>query len=367
MSKIFVVAGGQFGSEGKGAVARWLAQDRPVMSCRVGGPNAGHTAYDRQGRQWKLQQVPVGAIANDAPLVIGQGSEIDLDILNAEIEALDPLFHVADRLAIDKSATVLTSSHALQETGGAPHGEAGLTRAIGSTGKGVGAARASRIWREAETMGQYLVRRTGHVYVTLPQGLHVPVIDTVGTMMDWVQSGEGDLLIEGTQGYGLGLHTDQYPYTTSGDCRAIDFLAQAGISPWASEEIEPWVVFRTYPIRVAGNSGILHGETTWEAIGQPPEMTTVTQKIRRVGQWDSHLARRALFANGCTCAYGSVHCPVRVALLFLDYVFPGLRDCANRETVLLEARSYISDVEEEIDHLIDAVGTGPDTIVRIRD
>jgi hypothetical protein len=74
----------------------------------------------------------------------------------------------------------------------------------------------------------------------------------------------------------------------------------AGISPWdrGVTELEVWVVFRTRPIRVAGNSGPLHGETSWDKIGIEPEITTVTKRQRRVGTWDQQLAYQAVMSNG---------------------------------------------------------------------
>ena len=42
--KLTVLVGGQYGSEGKGAVAAHVANDYQVH-VRVGSPNAGHTIY----------------------------------------------------------------------------------------------------------------------------------------------------------------------------------------------------------------------------------------------------------------------------------------------------------------------------------
>jgi hypothetical protein len=58
------------------------------------------------------------------------------------------------------------------------------------------------------------------------------------------------------------------------------------------------VVTRPNPIRVAGNSGPMLGETTWAELGLPEERTTVTQKVRRVGQFEPDKVRRAMVANG---------------------------------------------------------------------
>ena len=43
-----VVVGGQYGSEGKGQIAAYLASDYDLL-VRVGGPNAGHKVFERPG------------------------------------------------------------------------------------------------------------------------------------------------------------------------------------------------------------------------------------------------------------------------------------------------------------------------------
>ena len=47
---VTVIVGGQFGSEGKGKVAHYLApQQHAAIAVRVGGSNSGHTAIDKSG------------------------------------------------------------------------------------------------------------------------------------------------------------------------------------------------------------------------------------------------------------------------------------------------------------------------------
>lgn len=288
MTSIDVVVGGQFGSEAKGTVAARLLDrsntDRR-MSIRVGGPNAGHTVYDHDGNRLPLRQVPVGVIFPDCLLGIAAGSEIDLQVLGDEIGMLESLGHqVRHRLVVDPAATILTPEHQALE--------GHLTGRIGSTGKGIGAARADRIWRTAVTVGQFIEDHDA------PNG---PFGGMMITPVDRLALSVADYLcLEGTQGYGLGLHTSYYPFCTSGDCRAVDVLAQVGINPWDPKVgwIEPWLVFRPYPIRVAGNSGPLLDETSWQELGLEPEFTTVTKKMRRVGRWDPQLALEAIRANG---------------------------------------------------------------------
>ena len=177
----------------------------------------------------------------------------------------------------------------------------------------------------------------------------------------WAPQPDDHVVIEGTQGYGLGLHTKHYPQCTSSDCRAIDFLAMAGISPWG-HIVEVWAVARMFPIRVAGNSGYLKGETTWEALGLPPEYTTVTQKVRRVGEWDPVLVAEAVRANG-----GAPH--VRLALTMTDQRWPDLRDVNTSSQARhvmdsqtkLEMDEWIHRVERDTRAQVAMITTGPRT------
>lgn len=343
MSRIVVVVGAQYGSEGKGAVAAHLStglrwQD---VAIRVAGPNAGHTAYDAEGRQHKLRQVPVAAVVNrKCKLLIAAGSEVDPPVLLSEISTLDSLgYRVSDRLIIDPSATRIERRHKNVEA------DAGLVRRIGSTGKGIGAARADRLMRGASTMvGQF-----PHLGVER-----------------WRPTTDSDAvyLVEGTQGYGLGLHTDNYPHTTSSDCRAIDFLAMAGLSPWAVgvERVDVWVVARAYPIRVAGPSGRLHGETTWQALGLPEERTTVTNKVRRVGEFNLHQVELALEANG-----GARSPNVWLALTMLDHRFPEIEGATTLDHPGMDkAMDWVYALEERTGARVALVGTSPTTMVEVR-
>lgn len=338
MTNISVVVGAQFGSEGKGAVTAYLARELGLQAndvvIRVAGPNAGHTAYDSDGRRWALRAVPVAAVTNPlCQLHIGAGSEVDLDVLLGEITALDEAGHgVTDRLTVHPSATLLEARHRDTES------EAGLIARVGSTGKGIGAARADRIMRRASVFGDL-----GSPWESEPGPFDLTGVDQV--------------IIEGTQGYGLGLHTSHYPQVTSSDCRAIDFLAMAGISPWANRtHLDVWLVARVYPIRVAGNSGRLKNETTWEDLGLPEERTTVTQKIRRVGAWDQALVEEAIVANGG----GDFHPDVHLALTMVDQAYP---DLANQTELTDEAEKYVANLESELGCFIELVGTGPQTLV----
>lgn len=369
MGKLIVVVGGQYGSEAKGHVADQLSRPEVaggnVVVVRVAGPNAGHTVYGicppecvagRRGEDhfsgdkwighpWRLRSVPVGAVSNpDADLVIAAGSEIDYNVLMSEVIALDSAgYQASARLLIDDQATLLEPKHISSEVAD------GIQKRLGSTAKGIGAARADRIWRYAKTWGE-------HVGLTANDA---GAADTAEFMRNRLAQG-ATVVIEGTQGYGLGLHAGHYPQCTSSDCRAVDFLAMAGLSPWAPEvtEFGVWVAARVRPIRVAGNSGPMKGETTWQDLNLPEEFTTVTKKVRRVGEWDGDLVRRAVIANGGAPV-------VRVALTMVDTVFPKM---INAEGLYAhderpEVDKYIAEAEAEIGAPVRLIATSPTTVI----
>lgn len=371
-----MVTGGQAGSEGKGAIAAYLAQSQQMgLNIRVAGPNAGHTVIGncppqcpaalaasqndtrlrgdsdhRPGQHpWRLRQVPVAAVSNLTSMVaIAAGSEIDKEVLDQEVKELDSAgYNVSSRLVIDEQATMIDPVHRDREA------QANLTLKIGSTGKGIGAARADRMMRKALLAKHDLKDE-------------YKVVESVAGLARTYLHHRQDVMIEGTQGYQLGLHAGYYPQCTSSDCTAVDFLSMAGISPWEvnPEDLEVWVVFRTYPIRVAGNSGPMAEETTWEEIGVEPELTTVTRKVRRVGLWDGYEARAAVQANGG----GGRGRAVRCALTMADYLIPELYgkteyrelDSTTRDRldVLVASRS------KDMGRPIELVGTSPGTVMR---
>lgn len=350
MNTLDVVVGGQFGSESKGRVtaelvARRARAGQAVVNVRVAGPNAGHVVIDQQGRRFALRSLPVGLVSDPNAIgVIAAGSEIDLDVLMDEVRTLEQAGHpVRHRLLIDSQATILEPRHRDAEGGN----DGPMQKRLGSTGKGIGAARADRVMRRAVLAGDPMFDLSEWGRVT----------DTQDYLR--LRGNRWAVVVEGTQGYGLGLHAGYYPYCTSSDCRAVDFLAMAGISPWGLQaELKVHVVLRAYPIRVAGNSGPLAGETSWEDLGLPEEHTTVTHKVRRVGEWDAELARAAVEANG-----GPDNPQVVVALAMADQRIRGLAGATDwtalRAEDMYDLAVWMQRVEEQTGAEVDSVGTGP--------
>lgn len=349
-----VVVGGQFGSEAKGRVTleqirRRIAQapDRPVNSMRVGGPNAGHVVLDPQGRRWAMRALPVGFVEHSVGLFIAAGSEVDLEVLRDEIVAVERAgYLVRNRLFIHPEATVLEPEHIYREK------TSDLTARLGSTAKGIGAARSDRIWRTARRVVDVLDRTDG----LNPNELGVMADFDSLFPANWASDAGMALVIEGTQGYGLGLHAGYYPQCTSGDCRAVDVLAQAGVGPWHlinGGTYAVHVVVRPFPIRVAGNSGELAGETTWGDLGLPDERTTVTNKVRRVGTFNPSIVRAAMIANGPAVS--------RLHLSMADQLAPELAGETSVEVLPKPVIDWIDQMPYS--NRVATLGTGPDSCI----
>lgn len=353
--RLLVVVGGQFGSEGKGHLAAQLGARLAPNSLviRTGGPNAGHTVWDASGVEHKLRHLPTPiAMREDINVALAAKSIIDPRVLAAELARFP-----GREVFVDPAATVLEPYHCEIE------GFDTKMHDIGSTRKGIGAARADRVRRQARTIRQW--SNSGELSDQLSDQITMLGISQLASFT--IQRG-GDVLIEAAQGYGLGLHTDYYPYCTSDDCTAIDALAAAQISPWALR-VPPrvWMAVRPFPIRVAGTSGPLFSETSWDELGLPEERTTVTNKVRRVGRWDPALARRAARANGVDSG------TLRVGLLMADQVAPEVAGIAEADKFLAAMRGdsaineWIERVSNDCGAPVGAVGTGPATMVFAED
>lgn len=338
---VVALVGAQYGSEGKGAMAQHLA-DRFEVHVRTGAPNAGHTFY-HENREWVARSVPVGWINSEALLVIGPGALIDLNLLIEEVMAIEEAgYGVATRLYVDKKAMVIDPTRHHQYEGGTT-GRA--HRMIGSTGEGVGPARMAKIARGTYPSDLGWAKINGVDEYRNALNSFCNVCDTEPLLNSWIDDGNS-VLLEGTQGSALSLTHGEWPYVTSTDTNAASLAADAGISPRLIDDVI--LVARTFPIRVAGNSGPLKRETSFQELGVAPEFTTVTKKQRRIGQWDDELLAKAIRLNR----------PCRLAITFLDYAFPDAEGAAYWDDLPIAAARWIADLQNATGCPVSWVATG---------
>lgn len=348
MKHVTALIGAQFGSEGKGLIAGHIGKEYD-LAVRVGAANAGHTVYDTDGQKHVMQQIPCQVyVKPGCDVAIGPGALISEEIFVDEIETLiawasstgNPL----PRIYVDLRANVIQSVHIGREQ------MSNLAARIGSTStvakEGIGAAQAAKVMRDETVVSA----RSLAISSTFSRYRELGLVKFVSAVEKDVYPYHDRILLEGTQGTGLSLITGIAPYTTSRNTTVAGLAGDAAIPPSLIDKVI--LVARTYPIRVAGNSGPFHydsEETEWEDIGvdSGTERTTVTKKIRRVATFSLEQIRDAVRVNGVS----------EIALTFCDYLDADLYNVGGRYDTLEEfcdasTTERVYDVAESIEAML---------------
>jgi adenylosuccinate synthase len=294
---LHVMAGGQFGSEGKGLLASWLAREAvregvPFFGCITSaGPNSGHTSYFGD-EKIVLKQLPTFAVhmflrGHVIPVYFSAGSIIDAEILvkeHLEFPEL-PIF-------IHPCATVIIEKDKVEELDAS-----GSIFAIAGTRSGTGAAIARKVRRDPSAIYY------NHSHRLFPY--YENIVD-----MDY-----HPYFMEISQGFSLGLNEAKfYPHVTSRECTFMQGMADARLPPTYYQK--GYLCFRTFPIRVGNTDGFSSGdwyedqtELSWDELGVPAELTTVTKRVRRVATFSWNQFKDSVIAND----------PTHVFLNFMNY------------------------------------------------
>lgn len=326
-----VIVGGQYGSEGKGQIAAYMAREYDIL-VRVGGPNAGHTVFEKP-KPFVFRQLPSGSRSSEAKLVIGPGAVLNVEKLLEEIAEcqIDN-----ERLSIDEKAIIISPGDVKKERN--------LVKNISSTGQGVGYATARRITG----------RGLKNVVLARDVAKLRPFVQETFKIFEKAFAEGRKILLEGTQGTGLSLYHGPYPHVTSRDTTVAGCLAEAGISPHRVRKII--MVCRTYPIRVADpisdlkesdkTSGYMSQPLSWEVVAErsglniknikATEITSTTKRERRVAEFDWELLHKAAMLNN----------PTDVALTFADYLSSENEAAHRFEQLHPDTINFIQEVEK---------------------
>lgn len=288
----YAVVDGQYGSTGKGLLASVLAEHCGGLVDIVtsnAGPNSGHTSYHGDDKV-VLRQLPTFSVMHQ--LFYGETPRTHLNagaIIEPECLMAEVLAYVGDpsKLTVSNNAAVVSKS--------AKEIEKHMVDRIGSTGKGTGGAIAQKLLRHPEAVFRGAMTGTpDYDQFRLVHGANDLNVD-MNTEID----GGKTVLAEVSQGFSLSLNAGGfYPFCTSRDCTVAQAMSDAGIHPSFFRDCA--MVVRTFPIRVAGNSGPCYKdqqEVSWADVGQTPELTTVTQKVRRIFTWSKQQFMDAVNAN----------------------------------------------------------------------
>jgi len=223
--KVDVVVGLQYGDEGKGKAAAYLASKFNYdLVCRAnGGPNAGHTVVTDKGKTFKLSQLP-GASPYCNAVYIGAGCVVSISKLVEEIEILRA-YKPSFKVMIHKNTHVIMEHHVEQDI------KLEETYNIGTTKKGIGPCYAEAALRTGETIDNVLNNLNfseGYVNALrdFTEDGHVSII--TGLYVD-----ARSVLVEMSQGYELDPFIGNYPYVTSSSshpgfaCASLNIPTQA--------------------------------------------------------------------------------------------------------------------------------------------
>ena len=263
----------QYGSTGKGLLAGYLAATKnPTAVVSANMPNAGHTYIDARGNVMIHKVLPNGIVSPKLKAVfLGPGSVFKVARLNWEIEQ-------AIKFGYMKNVTVYIHPNAMPLLDEYAETERGNMSSIASTMQGAGAAQIAKILRNPDK--KILIRDQAFM------ALHKKVeITTYTEWMDLLDE-HTNMLLEGSQGFSLGINQRFHPYCTSRECTPGRLMSDMGLPHMG---VQVWGTLRTFPIRVGnttdGTSGSVYAdqeELSWSGLGQKEELTTVTQRVRRV-------------------------------------------------------------------------------------
>jgi adenylosuccinate synthase len=320
-SRVLVVVGAQWGDEGKGKLVDVLAERADWVVRYQGGANAGHTV-DLGDRTFVLHQIPSGILHSGVRCAIGNGVVLDPDTLFDEIDGLVKAgIDVEGRLYVSERAHLVLPYHKLVD------GASASSKAIGTTGRGIGPAYEDKVARRgvrvldlqhperlrtvveagADAARARLARYGSDKKIDVDEVLAtlerlgkrlLPLAEDVSLTIHRAITAGAAVLLEGAQGSLLDIDHGTYPFVTSSNTTAGGAAVGVGIGPTAIDRVLG--VVKAYTTRV-GN-GPLPTEfeeplqTEVRTLGN--EFGATTGRARRCGWFDALVVRYATRING---------------------------------------------------------------------
>lgn len=419
-TRTIVVVGAQWGDEGKGKLVDVIAERADWVVRYQGGANAGHTVHIGDD-SFVLHQIPSGILHPGVRCAIGNGVVLDPETLFTEIDELvrDGI-DVEGRLYVSDRAHLVMPYHKLVDA------ESAASRAIGTTGRGIGPCyedKAGRrgvrvvdlkhmdrlrplVERGVETANMRLERNGSSRRASVDETMErlralaprlTALSEDLGLVMHRAVKSGAAILLEGAQGSLLDVDHGTYPFVTSSNTTVGGAATGAGIAPTALHAALG--VVKAYTTRV-GNGPLptefdeplaSHVRTLGNEFG------ATTGRPRRCGWFDAVVVRYAVRVNGLTglavtkldvldtletlelcTGYrvgDAVHAEFPADISVLDHIepvyerFPGWRrstaDARSLADLPAEARAYLDRIEALVDCPIRfvSVGTRRDQII----
>ncbi len=376
--KADLIVGIQWGDEGKGKIVDMLAQKYDFVCRSQGGHNAGHTIWV-EGVKYALHLIPSGILNPSAINIIGNGVVLSPESIIKEMRQFENL---EGRLFISDKAHLNLPYHSLIDQA---RERLKGTKAIGTTGKGIGPAYSDKINRIGHRVGELLninklvssiieyFEQNRVIFnvleISTPNEKELKILleeyrkallpyITNTTNMLWTALDNGKkILLEGAQGTMLDIDHGTYPYVTSSSTVSAGACTGLGLSPKDIGVVTG--IVKAYCTRVGngpfpsedlGKDGDIMAE-----VGK--EYGTTTGRKRRCGWFDAVAVKHAGRLNGCD----------QLALMKLDVLdgFKSIKICKSYK-VDGEEINYIPSSLDDLEPVYETLD-GWDSVVGIRE
>ncbi|HEX9188346.1 MAG TPA: adenylosuccinate synthase [Vicinamibacteria bacterium] len=319
-----VIAGAQWGDEGKGKVVDLLTERVQVVARYNGGHNAGHTVIVG-GRKYVLHLIPSGILHPGILCVIGNGVVVDPVAFERETGELQALgVEIGENLLLsDRAHLILPHHRGLEALSEEQRG----TRKIGTTLRGIGPAYEDKAGRRGLMAGDLLRPRAlpdklaearRHYEEVLRGAGRAPDVDWEKLHAELAAFGERhrrrivdvslvlhrqmrdgySILFEGAQATLLDLDHGTYPYVTCSAAVAGGAATGLGVPPARIDGVLG--VAKAYCTRVGTGPFPTeqHGPEAAQIRERGAEYGATTGRPRRCGWFDAVAVRYAVRVNG---------------------------------------------------------------------
>lgn len=323
MGKNVVVLGTQWGDEGKGKVVDLLTERAQYVVRYQGGHNAGHTLVIN-GEKTVLHLIPSGILRENVTSIIGNGVVLAPDALMKEMGELEARgIPVRERLLLSEACPLILPYHVALDN---VREKARGTKAIGTTGRGIGPAYEDKVARRGLRVGDLFDKQTFAIklkdivdyhnfqlvnyykveavdyqtildYVLSIADILTAMVVDVSELLDSARK-RGDLIMfEGAQGTLLDIDHGTYPYVTSSNTTAGGVATGSGIGPRYVDYVLG--IVKAYSTRVGAGPfpTELFDEIGEYLCKQGNEFGATTGRRRRTGWLDAVAVRRAVQIN----------------------------------------------------------------------
>lgn len=323
MGKNVVVLGTQWGDEGKGKVVDLLTERAKYVVRYQGGHNAGHTLVI-DGEKTVLHLIPSGILHKNVTSIIGNGVVLAPDALMKEMKGLEERgIPVRERLLISEACPLILPYHVALDNA---REKARGSKAIGTTGRGIGPAYEDKVARRALRVGdlfnkklfaekleevmEYHNFQLVHYYgveavdyqtvldgVMAVADILTSMVVDVADLLDKARKNGDLMMFEGAQGTLLDIDHGSYPYVTSSNTTAGGVATGSGMGPHHVDYVLG--IMKAYSTRVGAGPfpTELFDETGEFLCEKGNEFGATTGRRRRTGWLDAVAIRRAIQIN----------------------------------------------------------------------